>query len=254
MKIKELFSITESFAPVSISNEFCSKYNAKDNSGIIVETSKDINKVLFALDLTLKAVDFAIKNGCDAIITHHPAIYYPLYSISQNSPLYKAIKNDIGVISCHLNLDAVNGGIDDLFAKGLKGKVVSCVYELSNGASYGKISEFNGVTCKELIDAIKSEFNAKRILFYGNDSNKIYKLASFCGAGLSESDVENVDADVYVSADVKHSAIVKVLDKNKNLIVLTHYASEIYGFKQFYYNVSKKLDVKSIIFEEDYYL
>ncbi len=254
MTIKELFEKTEEFAPVSISKEFCAKFDAKDNSGIIVGTNKDIKKVLFSLDLTNKAVDFAVKNNCDAIITHHPAIYYPLYSISQNSPIYNAIKNDIGVISCHLNLDAVKGGIDDEFAKGIGGKIVGNACELSCGNSYGKISEFDGVLAQDVFNKVKNEFNANKILFYGNGQNRIYKVASFCGAGLSESEVDFIDADLYISSDVKHSAIIKVLDKDKNLIILTHYASEIYGFKKFYSKITKTFDIDHMIFEENYYL
>lgn len=254
MKISELFLETEKLAPVSISNEFCEAYNDRDNSGIIVDTKKDIKKVLFTLDLTVNAVNYAIKNGFDAVITHHPAIFNPLYRISANSAIYKAINSEIGVISCHLNLDSANGGIDESLALGLGGKIEKGVHVFKSGCSYGKISKMNGLTAGEIYENAKKEFRSDKIMLYGNAKNVINTMASYCGAGLSESEVENVNVDLYVSSDVKHSTILKVVDSGKNLIVLTHYSSEFYGFSKFYSKLKQSINATCELFDEEYYL
>ena len=254
MKINELFLETEKLAPVSISKEFCDEYNDRDNSGIIVETEKDIKSILFTLDLTVNAVNYAIENGFDCVITHHPAIFNPLYNIKSNTAIYKAIQNGIGVISCHLNLDSTKGGIDECLALGLGGKIEKGVHIFPSGNSYGKISKIDGLTAGEIYENAKKEFRSDKIMLYGNPCSVINSMASYCGAGLSESEVENVNVDLYVSSDVRHSTILKVVDGGKNLIVLTHYSSEFYGFSKFYKNLKAALNVKCELLDEEYYL
>ncbi|MBO5850982.1 MAG: Nif3-like dinuclear metal center hexameric protein [Clostridia bacterium] len=254
MKINELFLQTEKLAPVSISDEFCLAYNDRDNSGIIVETDKDIKSVLFTLDLTVNAVNYAIINGFDCVITHHPAIYHPLYRISTNTAIYKAIQNGIGVISCHLNLDSTKGGIDECLAVGLGGKIEKGVHVFESGCSYGKISKMDGLTAGKIFENAKKEFRSDKIMLYGNPLNVVNSMASYCGAGLSESEVENVKVDLYVSSDVKHSTILKVVDSGKNLIILTHYSSEFYGFSKFYEKLKSVLNVKCELLDEEIYL
>ncbi len=254
MKINELFLETEKLAPVSISKEFCDEYNDRDNSGIIVETEKDIKSILFALDLTVNVVNYAIDNGFDCVITHHPAIFHPLYAVKTNTAIYKAVQNGIGVISCHLNLDSAKGGIDECLAIGLGGKIERGVHVFPSGNSYGKVSKMNGLTAGEIYENAKKEFRSDKIMLYGNPKNVVSTMASYCGAGLSESEVDSVNVDLYVSSDVRHSTILKVVDSGKNLIVLTHYSSEFYGFSKFYNNIKGALNCKCELLDEEYYL
>ena len=99
MKTKEFLSLLEEYAPLSLSSEFCEKYGAYDNSGIIVDTDSEITGVVFSLDLTKDAVLKAVQLNYNLIVTHHPAIYKGIKSISPNDALYLAIKNDITQIS-----------------------------------------------------------------------------------------------------------------------------------------------------------
>ena len=47
-----------------------------DNVGLLVgDNTKEINKVLFCLDVTEKAVQKAVDNNVDLIISHHPVIF-----------------------------------------------------------------------------------------------------------------------------------------------------------------------------------
>ena len=64
MKINDIYTIINEYAPVELSNAFCNAINGFDNSGIIAHVSEDIKGVLFTLDLTINAVDKAIESGC----------------------------------------------------------------------------------------------------------------------------------------------------------------------------------------------
>ena len=75
MKLSEIYAVADALAPKRLSDEYCKTYGAYDNSGILVDTGKDVQKILFTLDLTNAAVDKALATNADLIITHHPMIY-----------------------------------------------------------------------------------------------------------------------------------------------------------------------------------
>ncbi|REE86434.1 dinuclear metal center YbgI/SA1388 family protein [Paenibacillus taihuensis] len=95
-----------------------------DRIGLQLGTlKKDIRKVLVALDVTEEVADEAVLEGVDLIIAHHAIIYRPLEDLQSDSPagqLYaKLIKHDIAVYIAHTNLDAAEGGVNDLLAEAL---------------------------------------------------------------------------------------------------------------------------------------
>ena len=53
--IEVLAAAERAVAPLSLSDEFCKKYGAYDNSGIIFDAAAEITGALFALDLTMSA-------------------------------------------------------------------------------------------------------------------------------------------------------------------------------------------------------
>ena len=152
MNVKELFCILNEYAPLNLSKELCEIEEGYDNSGIILDSSRQTDKVLFCLDLTSKSVEKAIELGCGIIVTHHPAIYRPIKNLTSDAPLLKCASEKIGVISMHLNLDCAKEGIDYYLAKGLGGEVVKILTPLSvEGTGYGRISEVNATASEILI-------------------------------------------------------------------------------------------------------
>ncbi|GLO66596.1 MULTISPECIES: Nif3-like dinuclear metal center hexameric protein [Oceanobacillus] len=96
-----------------------------DNVGLQIGTYNAItSRVLITLDVTEKVVDEAIEKGINLIIAHHPLLFQPLKQINMDTPkgrtVQKLIKNDITVYASHTNLDAADGGVNDMLAKELK--------------------------------------------------------------------------------------------------------------------------------------
>jgi dinuclear metal center YbgI/SA1388 family protein len=254
MKITEFVNLLEKYAPLKLSSDFVKEINGYDNSGVIVNLDKDITGVVFSLDLTDIAVDMAIKNGCNLIFTHHPAIYAPINKIDYNSPIYKAINNGIGVVSFHLNLDCAINGIDYYLAKGLGANNQEIMISLGEKVGYGRVFDVKKQSFNCFVESFKLEFNSNKVLAYGNLNDEISSVASFCGSGLDEEVIDKASSvDVLVSSDVKHHLIIKALSQGKKLMVITHYSSEFYGFKRFYENVKDEIGVKTLLnIEQDY--
>ena len=75
MKLADIYRECDFLAPKTLSDEYCAKYDAYDNSGILVDTGDEINRVVFSLDFSLQAIEKAEQTGSNLIITHHPSMY-----------------------------------------------------------------------------------------------------------------------------------------------------------------------------------
>ena len=252
MKLKDIFEKLEEIAPVALSDEFCAKFKMYDNSGIIIDCKEDIKGALFSLDLSFKAIEEAKKRGFNLIITHHPAIFGGISRISADDVIGTCFKAGISVISMHLNFDAAPYGIDYHLMRGLGGEKAEILSPLLNGG-YGRIYAVAPQKFSDYIKAVGKEFSTTRVVAYGNKNKMIGRVASFCGAGTDDKAIAFAaknNADVLVSADMKHHHIAAILDRGINVIILTHYASENYGFNKIYLKVKEGLAVPAEYFTD----
>lgn len=120
MKIKEIVSALERFAPLPLQDGF-------DNAGLQIGlTEAEATGALLCLDVTEAVLDEAITFGCNLVISHHPLIFKGYKSITGKDYvercILKAIKNDLVIYSAHTNLDNAPGGVNFKIAEkiGLK--------------------------------------------------------------------------------------------------------------------------------------
>ena len=242
--------LLEGVCPLSLSYKMIEK-GSYDNSGLLVKTSEKAEKILFSLDLSSAVVDKAIELGCDTIVTHHPAIYEPLKSLSitgETAPITLAIKNQINIISMHLNLDIATDGIDQLLVKGLGGENVEILSLVDGEHGYGRQAIINECKLEDFVQKIKATFNSDKIIAYGNGS--VNKIASFCGSGASQAVecLQNLSAETIVSSDIPHHHLKVLIESGKNVVIIPHYVSEQYGFNNFYALLTKLLEGKAKTF------
>lgn len=256
MNLNEIYKIADELAPKRLSDEFCAKFNAYDNSGVLVDTGKDVKKILFSLDLSKAAVEKAVRLDVGLIVTHHPAIYGKIGRICVSDPLggklLTCIEKGISVLSMHLNLDGAKGGTDESLMQGVQaasdyqgeGKESMPMLALTDGG-YGRVYDIRPLSAGELAKNMEKEFCSDKILVYGKDK-QVKKVASFCGAGGDESAIAFAlanGADAIISSDFKHHVIAAAVESGLSVIVLTHYASENYGFKKYYEKICQRLDI-----------
>ncbi|MFM6953448.1 MAG: Nif3-like dinuclear metal center hexameric protein [Sphingobacteriaceae bacterium] len=117
MRLKELCSFLESFAPLAYQESY-------DNSGLLVGNPEmDIRGAIISLDCTEEVVDEAIRKGCNLVISHHPLVFKGLKRFTGSSyvdrTLIRAIKNDVALYAIHTNLDNVSEGVNKALAEKL---------------------------------------------------------------------------------------------------------------------------------------
>lgn len=117
MKIKEIISELEEYAPLALQEDY-------DNSGLLVGNQyNEARKALICLDITEDVIAEALEKNCNLIISHHPLIFKGLKKITDNSPteriITKAIKNDISIYALHTNLDNASYNVSHILAEKL---------------------------------------------------------------------------------------------------------------------------------------
>lgn len=110
MKIKEVISALEMFAPLPLQDGF-------DNAGLQIGlTDAEATGALLCLDVTEAVVDEAITLGYNLIVSHHPLLFKGYKSLTGKDYvercIMKAVKNDIVIFSMHTNLDNAMGGVN----------------------------------------------------------------------------------------------------------------------------------------------
>lgn len=262
MRLIDIYNEIEKIAPKSLSDEYCARFGAYDNSGVLVDTGEEIDKVVFSLDFSRPAIERAIEENAKLIITHHPAIYSKIGDIRVNdfdpidAKLLTCIKNGISVISMHLNLDVAKAGIDDALAEGIRLSSGACtkisennVMHALSDVGYGKTYDIKEISLGALRDNVKKTFFTNRVEVYGELDKIIKRVASFCGGGADEEAVafaKEQGADVMVSSDFKHHVLLLAKESGVSVLTLTHYASENYGFEQFYKKISERISLPCV--------
>ena len=102
-----------------------------DNVGLLVgDPEAEVHRVLVALDVTPQVVDEAIEKDCQLIAAHHPVMNCAWNQVQtvrtddrQGRVLTELIRHGIAAICMHTNLDAAEGGVNDVLAQklGLEG-------------------------------------------------------------------------------------------------------------------------------------
>ena len=256
MKLKEIYAEIDALYPKRLSDEYVSAYGGRDNSGILIDAGKEITGALFSLDFSMGALDAAQAAGANLIVTHHPAIYDPVYRLTaddaRGARLLRAVEQGIGVISMHLNFDVASGGIDEHLARALGGTGIIPPQESLSQGGYGRVFPVEQTTFAQFVQALKQTLHTERVFAYGEE-RAVRCVASFCGAGADASAIaaaKRGGAQVLVSADIKHNHICDALESGLCVVQLTHYASENYGFEKIYANLRDKLGVPCALYRD----
>lgn len=224
-KIAEAIKIIEEFAPLELAEDF-------DNCGLkIGGIDNELSGILLTVDTNADVVREAAKNKCNLIIEHHPSIWKPLKAIDSRVPLNNALleaaKSDIAIYSAHTNVDYTENGLNDFVAKKMGLLSVRYIGKPSS-ARIGELKE--AVTLAEYTKKLSKLLDDDNVIAVGDLNRKIKNVAVINGGGGGNPDylweTYNAGADVFVTAEVKHSVARLAKDLDYAIIQFGHYASE----------------------------
>jgi len=221
-ELKEIINFLEDRFPPSFAEDF-------DNIGLLAgRSNKNVFKVLLCLDFTKEVCEEAVNFGADLIITHHPVIFSPLKRISDKTNKEKAIlyaiENKISIYSAHTNLDSAEGGLTDYIVKMLSLSSFSALE-----GNLGRLCTApGGTTAKKLVKKIKEVFNLDKIYSTLTEDKAVNTIAICNGGGGGElvDAVQRLNADIYISGDLKHHEILEFKQSTTDYIEIRHHDCE----------------------------
>lgn len=228
-KVYDVYKLIQEKAPFEIQMDF-------DNAGFLVgRAERAINRVLIALDITEAVIEEAISLGAQLIVSHHPVIWGGAKSITDQTLTGKKLlllaENRIAAICAHTNLDAAEGGVNDVLAQKLGLTDIAQLHQDGvdgQGRPYG-IGRVGTVPSRSLYDfalAVKEILgsNGIRLVDGGKPVSTVAVGGGSCGNMLKDAIAQG--CDTFVTSDVKYDGFLDAKAMGINLIDAGHYPTE----------------------------
>lgn len=251
--IKDVVKVIEEAFPPRYQEDY-------DNTGLQVGSMiRPCTGVLFCVDVTPEIIAEAEHKGCNLIVSHHPLIFNPIKSIATSGrvdmSIYKAIKNDIAIYSCHTSVDnAPLRGVSWKMAEMLGMTNLSALESRGEDRiGSGVVGDFpEPLTHLGLVDKVKETFGSPvaRCSSLTPEHCKVSRIALCGGAGgfLIPKAIER-GAQAFIASDCKHN---NFLDYAQSifLIDIGHFESEECTKQIFYQIIKEKIPNFALYYSE----
>ncbi len=230
MKILEIYDFLNELSPFELQEKW-------DNSGLLIgDFDEEISQIALSIDVDEKLIDSLENNTL--LITHHPIIFGGLkqleFSKYPANLIQKMIRKNISNIAMHTNFDQTH--LNEYVAK----EVLGCEISKKDGfVAYLDVSEDFDTFARRVSSAFGLE-----VIRTVKCSSHVSKVALTTGSGCSL--MRDLDADCFLTGDVKYHDAMEAKSINLSLIDIGHYESEHF-FGQILEKHLKNLGLKVII-------
>lgn len=228
MLCREIVRVIEASYPKEAALDF-------DNVGLLAgRMEKEVKKVYIALDATDRVVEDAVRSGADMLITHHPLIFSPIKSVTDDDLVGRRvmglIRADVSYYAMHTNYDVL--GMAQLSEEllGIRGAAVLDVTMEKDGKEegIGRIGDLiKPMTLEECCVYVKHRLNLGSVRVFGDMDREVRKLAVSPGSGKSAVRPALLKgADVLVTGDIGHHEGLDAAEQGLSVIDAGHYGTE----------------------------
>lgn len=210
MLVQNIYDFLDNLSPFTLQEKW-------DNAGLLVGSFNDeIEKIYISIDLDEELIDEVEEKSL--IITHHPLIFSGLKRVNYDSYstklLQKLIKKDITLISMHTNIDKTH------LNKYVVNEILGFKIENTNEfISYANVNmPFN-----DLVKYVSNKLNLKTTKAV-KCNDFIKNVAIVTGSGMSL--ITEVQADCFLTGDIKYHDAMEAKARGISLIDIRHYESE----------------------------
>ena len=230
MKLQEVYDFLDKISPFELQEKW-------DNSGLVVgDMSREVSQIVLSLDVDDEMIE-STKEGT-LFIVHHPLIFGKLTQLDfakyPSNLIEKMILKKQSLIAMHTNFDQTH------LNKYVFENVLGFTLESQNAFLCTTKGEWN---YKELLSLIKEKLNLPTLKVIGKKEN-IRSIALTTGSGASLMD--EVEADCFLTGDIKYHDAMKAMSENLMMIDIGHYESERF-FAEILLEELKVLPILAII-------
>lgn len=220
--VADILEFVETLAPRSMKMDW-------DNVGLLCGSRRTpVTKVLIALDPFEGVCAEAESWGAQLIVTHHPIIFQPLKSVTDETSIGRSIqrlcRSGISAVNAHTNLDCAPGGVNDILAAKLGLTDVEVIQpEGEHLLRMGLVKE-QPLDC--FLATVKESLGCTGIR-YVDGGKPVRKVAVGGGACAGEMmDAYFAGCDTFVTSDIKYNQFWDAYDLGMNLIDAGHFPTE----------------------------
>ena len=228
MKVKEVLSALEQFAPLPLQESW-------DNAGLQVGlTEAEVSGALLCLDVTERVIDEALSKGCNLVVSHHPLLFRGLKTISDltdvQRTVVKAIREQICVVSMHTNMDNAFGGVNFRIAEKLGMQDVAFL----SAKRVGDVESGSGVigtlpepmAADDFVKQVKRAFDVECAMTNELLRRKVSRVAICGGAGdFLLDEAVTAGADAFITGEMHYHQYFGY-EQRIQICVIGHYQSE----------------------------
>ena len=227
--VADILQYIESIAPGYMKENW-------DNVGLLCGSrSAPVTKILVALDPFEGVCKEAADWGAELIVTHHPLIFQPPKSITDETSVGRAIMtlcaSGISAINAHTNLDCTPGGVNDVLAAALgltDTQVIAPAGTNEDGLPYGllRCGSVPAQSMEDFLPHVKATLgcNGLRYVSSGKPVSKVAVGGGSCAGAML--DALKAGCDTFVTADVRYNQFWDAQDLHLNLIDAGHFQTE----------------------------
>ena len=228
-KVRDILEYLEGLAPAAMQESW-------DNVGLLCGSKdKEVKTIFVALDPFESVCQEAVAAGADLLVTHHPLIFQPAKSVTDDNGVGRAIltlaSHGISAVNAHTNLDCTPGGVNDVLASALGLGDVTVIKpsgtdEAGNPWGLLRMGEVEEMELPTFLAQVKSALGSKCLKFV-DGGKKVKKVA--VGGGSCGSEMEKVirsGCDTFITADLKYNQYWDAKEAGLNLIDAGHFYTE----------------------------
>ena len=210
----DIYAEMQRYAPLELAESW-------DNPGLLVDCGREVSRVLVTLDITPEVVEEAAAGGCELIVSHHPVIFSPLKKLTPRDVPFQLVQKGISAICMHTNLDAAEGGVNDVLAEKLGLLDTQPLTE-------EKIGRVGTLKCElPLVDFTRFVVellgcNGLRFTDCGKAVHRVAVGGGACGDYIAQAIA--LGCDTFVTSDLRYHDFLDT--KELNLIDAGHFPTE----------------------------
>lgn len=189
--------------------------------------NNETNKVMIALDGSMKVIEEAVNENVDFIILHHPLLFYPIINLNYDSVFAKKLKllltNNISVFSMHTNFDVAKDGMNEILANKLGLENISMPGLEVSANTLLRFGDIKPQKLSEYVLDVQSKLDEHSVKYVGSPDKMIKKVGIVGGAGSSElfTALKN-NCNVLITGEVHHHQAYDALENGIALIEVSH--------------------------------